>query len=110
MDAYSGTVERVQVPDITEGYPSKGRFIGPAWVDAWEWLTGAGRGWTDGVELARRVAANHEYVAETTIRNLLTSASRAGLLEQDHRSVEGTRGNRVRTVYRIAREVSNGEG
>lgn len=91
----------VRAPDITQGYPSGGSKIGPAWDSAWEWLRAQGRGWTDGTDLARRVSVNHE-LAESTVRNLLTSARRAGLLEQTYRAVDVPgRGPRTRTHYRI---------
>lgn len=94
-------MQPMNAPDITEGYPSRGEKIGPAWVDMWAWLTAQGLGWTDGTDLARRTAENHE-VAESTLRNLLTSAARENMLETTYKKVDiPGRGPRLRTHYRI---------
>jgi hypothetical protein len=101
----------MNAPDISKNYPSKGRKIGPAWADVWDALTGAGRDWTDGVVLAETVAAKHP-VSPDTLRNILHSAKRAGLLEIRHVAVTATagRGSRLRTHYRIASlEVDDAE-
>jgi hypothetical protein len=92
----------MNAPDITEGYPSKGSRIGPAWADLWARLVSMGRGdWEDGQAASVAVAESHD-LAVTTVRNLLTSAARAGLLEQTYRKVDVPgRGTRVRTHYRI---------
>lgn len=97
------------VPDITPGYPSKGQRIGPAWVDMYAWLKAAGLGWTDGTTLAARIAANHEVSADT-LKNILSSARNAGLLEATHKRVDiPGRGPRMRTHYRIKEEATNGD-
>jgi hypothetical protein len=97
------TVKKIVAPDITPRYPSKGSRIGPAWADIWRELAAAGDAWTDGQAVSVRVAGNHD-LAPATVRNLLTSAAKAGLLEHTYRNVDtesGTAGTRLRTFYRI---------
>jgi hypothetical protein len=88
-------------PDLTPGYPSKGRKLGPAWVDIWRTLS-ASEDHVDGRELAEAIAPAHE-LSPATLVALMSRAAKAGLLTTQKRTVTGSRGDRVRTHYRAAR-------
>lgn len=88
-------------------YPAPGTSIASAWELTWTQLGLADEPWTDGTSLAQYVAEETGLHADT-IKNLLNSARRAGLLEAMPRAVrvEGRTGRgsgpRTRTHYRIA--------
>ena len=62
-------------PDFARNYPSGGALIGPAWERGWTEL-GAG----DVVPLDRLLEAMTKSIQPKTARNLLSGATRAGLL------------------------------
>lgn len=99
---YSVAMTNALAPDITEGYPSKGRKVGPAWNALWEALRG--EDYQDGRELSARIAAEYE-VQQATLVAMLSRAHTAGLLDKDIRMVKGTRGDRPRSFYKIAETV-----
>lgn len=94
----------MKAPDITEGYPSKGAKIGPAWDALWERLASMpAEDYEDGTAMSEAVAAERE-LSVSTVRNLLTSAASVDLLEITYRKVDVPgRGPRLRTFYRIKR-------
>jgi len=98
-------METMTPPNLTAKYPvhpKRVNRIGPAWADAWTRLTQTPDGeWTDGVVLAREVAAIHDLSPDTLI-GLFTRMATAGHLERKHELVVTTRGERKRTHYRIA--------
>lgn len=91
-------------PDLTPGYPSKGRKLGPAWVDIWRALS-TSENHMDGRELAEVVAPSYG-LAPATLVALMSRAAKAGLLTTEKHTVTGTRGNRVRTHYRAVQRES----
>lgn len=105
---YSGymTDTTLTAPDITPGYPSKGTRVGPAWTEMWTRLKGA-NDWVDGTELAADVAEDpgngRGTMSPETLLHLLRRAATAGHLEKQTRTVDGGRGPRRRSFYRIAR-------
>lgn len=95
------------VPDISPGYPSKGKTLGPAWAAMWTELTKAKRRkdpYLDGHELAALVAPEFE-LAPATLVAVISRAAQAGLLAKDPRAVTSTRGKRTRTFYAIPKAV-----
>jgi hypothetical protein len=99
----------VMPPDLTEGYPSKGRCLGPAWTKAWALLSDRPDEWKDGPELWAQVS---EAQAEAglpihvdTLRNLFSRMVRYGILERGRQKVETPKGLREHTFFRIAEEV-----
>jgi hypothetical protein len=93
-------------PDITPGYPSKGRKLGPAWVSIWQ-LLGQAQDALDGRELAEDVSGQHD-LAPATLVALIQRAAKAGILTREPRAVASGRGDRTRTFYRINPERSDG--
>jgi hypothetical protein len=93
------------VPDITPGYPSKGKKLGPAWERVWAKLDATD--YRDGQEIARAVAAETD-LSPATLVALISRAAKQGLLLTRPRRVkvpmEGreTPVIRVRTFYRIS--------
>ena len=93
------------VPDITPGYPSKGRRLGPAWNRIWAELDAGD--YKDGQEIARAVAAE-TGLAPATLVALISRAANHGLLLTRPRRVEvpmegrDTPVVRIRTHYRIS--------
>ena len=67
-----------EAPNFNGSYPLAGERIGPAWRDLWTLL--ADDQWQCGTDLASAVGSTHN-LAEATVKNLLRSAARAGLLE-----------------------------
>jgi hypothetical protein len=94
-------------PDITPGYPSKGRKLGPAWVSIWQQLSQAEDA-LDGRELAEDISGQHD-LAPATLVGLIQRAAQAGILNREPREVASGRGPRTRTFYRIAPKVETGE-
>ena len=104
-------MDTMEVPDITPGYPSKGKKLGPAWRAMWECLAASGTDFTDGKALATEVAKKHKLVP-ATLQAVLARAAVAGLLESDRLFVSATvrhpvsrkqyEGHRVRVHYRVA--------
>lgn len=95
---YSGRMDKVkieQAPDISPGYPSKGRIIGPAWNHAWHLMAEADRPLSSD-EIAATVAKRRK-VAVGTVKNLLTYAYKAGMLIRTTELVE----KRNRAMYAI---------
>lgn len=88
----------VPIPNYLTGYPSPTRKLGKAWAAIWAELNAAD--WTDGVELADRVAKDVGLVPVTLI-SLMTRAAAAGILDRKLVKVETPRGPRSRTHYRI---------
>lgn len=86
-------------PDITPGYPSRGRVAGPAWQAAWNALGQAGSEWTDGMALSAAIAVDRE-LSPLTVRGILFRAAREGLIESRSRMAETPRGMRMRTAFR----------
>lgn len=86
-------------PDITPGYPSKGKKLGPAWDAMWQKLTESGE-FIEGRELAEEVAPGFGLEPATLVA-LISRAAQAGLLDKDLQDVEGARGMRSRSFYRI---------
>lgn len=89
-------------PDISPGYPSNGRHVGPAWRAIWQELEGVSAGdYVDGTELAERHAVEGSVMA-STLMGVISRAARMGLLDRETRKVMGTRGPRPRTAFRIS--------
>lgn len=80
-------------------YPNPETPLGRAWATAWAELTRAGGDLVDGSVLAELAAEIHG-LKPVTVSGLLTRAATAGLLERQHKTVDGTRGPRTRTFYR----------
>lgn len=91
----------VPIKDYPTGYPNPTRRLGRAWADMWTTLTTSGD-FTDGTVLVEK-AAEKSGLQETTLISFLTRAATAGVLEREHRTVDGTRGPRKRTFYRVPR-------
>lgn len=91
------------VPDITPGYPSRGRVIGPAWAAMWRALA-ASEVALDGASLARTIAERMPVPqpSPNTLTTLLSRAVKAGLLDVTTKSVPGDRGNRNRAFYYVS--------
>lgn len=91
------------VPDITPGYPSKGRVIGPAWAAMWRALASSAEP-LDGAELARTTAESMAVPqpSPNTLTTLLQRGVKAGLLTVESRSIPGVRGNRNRAFYAVS--------
>lgn len=81
-------------------YPDPATRLGRAWAHAWRQLQQNQDVWVDGNELAD-VSAESEGLAAATMIGVLTRAATAGLLERQHITVQGDRGPRKRTHYRI---------
>ena len=94
-------------PDISPGYPSKGRRLNQAWTKIWAELTEAGSTFTDGTEVADRVR-EPLLLARPTLLGLLSRAVEAGFLEREYRVVEAGRGPRKRAFYRIKGTTDHG--
>lgn len=100
---YSGPMTNTTAPDLTPGYPSKGKKLGPAWRRLWAELDKASMGpdpFLDGRVLADEVAPDYGLSSNTLVA-LLSRAAKAGLLNKEARPVESARGNRNRTHYRV---------
>lgn len=100
--SYSYCMEITKAPDLTPGYPSKGRKLGPAWSVIWTELQHAALQddpFQEGREMADRIAPDYG-LAPATLVALLSRAARAGLLDVTSRPVHATRGYRMRTFYR----------
>jgi hypothetical protein len=82
-------------PDFNPGYPSRGELIGPAWVQVWAML--ADHEWRKGMDLAATVAERCG-VAAKTVQNLLSQATKVGLLERETRFAGKVGGYRSRTT------------
>ena len=109
--SYSQPMETViGVPDISPGYPSKGKKLGPAWSTMWTVLAESGTEFQDGKELAIETAKRYKLVP-ATLQAVLARAAVAGLLDREIRPVgtsvrkAGARavyaGYRSRVHYRI---------
>ena len=102
---YSVAMNTSTVPDITPGYPSKGKQLGPAWNRIWAELDASD--YKDGQEIARSVAAE-TGLAPATLVALISRAAKQGLLLTKPKKIrvpmEGrdTPVIRVRTHYRIS--------
>ena len=75
-------------PDFTEGYPSAGEKIGPAWAHLWHGMR------TDVWQLAKPMieeAAELYGVAPSTIANLLRQARQRRILEVRYKWAEDSR-------------------
>lgn len=83
-------------------YPAPGTKLGLAWEHAWKLLQLSGTEYVEGVALSEEVAGEGK-VASVTVLNLLARAATAHILERDLRTVEGKRGPRKRTFYRVQR-------
>lgn len=98
---------RVLAPDLTEGYPSKGAKLGPAWNEAWRILRRSTEP-KDGRVLAAQVAVKHD-LAPATVVALLSRMALGGHLERIPRKVtvpvtkagKTYNSSRVRTFYRV---------
>lgn len=100
-----------EAPDLTPGYPSKGKRLGPAWKDAWAELTAATDP-LDGWALANKIAPEYD-MEPLSIVQLLSRMATGGILEREQRMVETTisrtqggkvttrAGLRARSHYRI---------
>jgi hypothetical protein len=66
-------------PDFVEGYPSRGKLIGPAWEAAWEALNDGQ--WHTRSTVAKLMAEQVNIKTKTAM-NLLRKAARAGLILQ----------------------------
>lgn len=90
-------------PDLTTGYPSKGKKLGPAWNGAWTHLAKAKRRqdqFLDGRELAEVVAPDYGLSSATLVA-LFSRMATGGLLDRESRPVNTKRGVRMRTFYKI---------
>lgn len=102
---YSVAMTTSTVPDITPGYPSKGKQLGPAWNRIWAELDATD--YKDGQEIARAVAAE-TGLSPATLVAVISRAAKAGLLLTRPRRVEvpmegrDTPVVRIRTHYRIS--------
>jgi hypothetical protein len=85
---------------VLRSYPDPSTRLGRAWQYAWKHLAENREIWVDGNELAD-VAAETEGLSAATMVGVLTRAATAGVLERTHVTVDGTRGPRKRTQYRI---------
>jgi hypothetical protein len=94
-------------PDITPGYPSKGKKIGRGWRAAWKAMEEAPGEFLDGWELAT-AAAQGISLAPVTLVAVIRRAANAGLLEREERPVRvkilDREGTRKRMFYRIAQQ------
>ncbi len=90
----------LDAPDLTDGYPSKGKKIGPAWKAAWALLAEDPEQWMDGRELAAAGAAKGRC-QESTMLALLARMREGAILERTYKPVKGERGMRTRAHYRI---------
>jgi hypothetical protein len=83
-------------------YPAVGTRIAIAWETAWRILSKVPADeYLDGPVLAALVAERNDLHVDT-IKNLLNSALKAGLLEREYRRVDVPgRGPRTRSHYRI---------
>jgi hypothetical protein len=104
-----GMTDELTVPDITPGYPSKGRQIGPAWRVLYTRLHLAGDEYLDGRTLAVEVAderaglGGRGNMSVETLAHLLRRAADKGVLEREYRTTSGTRGMRRKAFYRVPR-------
>lgn len=109
--SYSQPMQTIaDAPDISPGYPSKGKKLGPAWRTMWAALTAAGTDFQDGKELATETAKRYK-LAPVTLQHVLARAADAGLLDRDKIAVATTvhdprtrktyQGHRPRAHYRI---------
>lgn len=93
-----------EAPDISPGYPSKGRLLGPAWRTLWSMLCAHPDEYQDGTVLAAQAAAEHG-LAPVTLRAVLTRAATAGLVVMRRQDVEisaSWRGANGETVQRAS--------
>ena len=95
---YSAAMNTTEAPEIAPGYPYRRRVF-PAWQEMWDALS-ASSDFLDGRELAAEMAEKHG-LQDTTLVGVLSRAASAGLLDTEQRPVEGTRGIRPRTFYKI---------
>ncbi len=105
MACYSPGMETKNAPDLTEGYPSRGTKIGPAWSEAWSVLTRYPGEWREGQELWLEIAPKHGLRPDT-LRALMFRMAQAGHLESKSVQVITSKGKRNRTQFRY---VSKGE-
>lgn len=96
---------RFRAPDFPsrgrryQPYPSSGRHIGPAWIQAYALVYNGGDEYVDSTEVANKVAETHD-LAPGTILNLLRTAAGYGLLEAEVR-LSGEGRKRWRAHYRV---------
>lgn len=106
---YSDRMATKTAPDLTPGYPSDGKKLGPAWTALWAELTKAHRRkdtFMEGRALADEVAPDYGLEPATLVA-LLSRAAKAGLLVREPRPVVSGRGVRNRTHYAIAKVPSD---
>jgi hypothetical protein len=100
--SYSYCMETTKAPDLTPGYPSKGRKLGPAWAAIWAELEEAAQHedpFVEGRDMADRIGPDYGLAGSTLVA-LLSRAARAGLVDTTSRPVLSGRGHRNRTFYR----------
>jgi hypothetical protein len=90
------TFMNTEAPNIAGEYPLAGERIGPAWRAAWRMLDR--EQWINGGDVAAAVAPRCGLQVET-VKNLLSSARRAGLLEQRIQRAHGR--SRASAHYRV---------
>lgn len=111
MTYSGGMTDELTAPDITPGYPSKGRQIGPAWQVLYARLIAAEGEYLDGRLLAVEVAderaglGGRGNMSVETLAHLLRRAADRGILEREYRETKGTRGTRKKAFYRIPKAV-----
>lgn len=114
----------LEAPDFTEGYPSQGAKLGPAWQRAWNVLalarlTGANDGWLLRETLVRdmtprkvpglpsgELVIDVPGVHEKTARQLLANARKVGILEKRGEQARPQVGRECTIEYRIAKDPS----
>jgi len=84
-------------PDFTDGYPSKGKMIGPAWQAMWDAM--ADHEWHPRADIAE-VGVNATGIVPKTAVNLLVAATKAKVIH--------TRGADGRKDHFAPREVARG--
>lgn len=92
-------VPLIQVTSPPTHFSPHGR-VGKAWQAAWALMVAKGAEFTDANELAAE-SANTQGLSPATMMGVLSRQAKAGVLERDYNVVDGTRGPRKRTQYRI---------
>jgi hypothetical protein len=90
---------RAPAPKRPRPYPDPATRLGKAWQVAWDKLRADG-GFIDGTELSV-LSAETQGLSPATMNGVLARAATQGLLVREYNVVDGTRGPRKRTSYRI---------
>lgn len=92
-------MEMAEAPDLTPGYPSKGKMIGPGWREAWKRMWTAGS-WVDGVIMCEDIAPPLK-MQPSTLRAVLYRMVVGEILERKTLMVDTDQGPRRHTHFRI---------